>query len=212
MPGAMAPSGAVMTVDCASWSRRPQDELGGGAPRPRYERLASARTATPKSSPRLTLMVGQMLGRTCCRTIPSDPVPDVRAAVMYCCASTRLATTRVRRATMADTETPIATVTVRSEAPVTATMSMASRSSGKAMRMSMAADIASSTQPPAKAAARPSGTPMAAPTTTAPMPTTSAMRAPTMTCAKRSRPSRSVPSRWLMLGLSRRPPLVSLGS
>ena len=33
-PGAIAPSGAVTTVLCASCNRRPQDELGGGAPRP----------------------------------------------------------------------------------------------------------------------------------------------------------------------------------
>ena len=156
--------------------------------------------------------MGQMLGRTCCQTIPSEPVPDVRAAVMYCCASTRLETTRVSRATIADTETPMATVTVTSEAPVTATISMASRSRGKAIRMSMAADIVSSSQPPAKAAARPTGTPITAPTTTAPRPTTSAMRAPTMIWVKRSRPSLSVPSQWLSPGLSRRPPDVSLGS
>ena len=41
---------------------------------------------------------------------------------MYCWARTRLETTRVSRATMADTETPMATVTVSSEAPVTATI------------------------------------------------------------------------------------------
>ncbi len=157
-------------------------------------------------------MVGQMLGSTCCHTMPTRPVPDVRAAVMYCWARTRLETTRVSRATIAETDNPMATVTVSSEDPVTATTSIASRSSGKAIRMSMPADKVSSSQPAANAAPRPIGMPIAAPTATAPSPTIRAMRAPTMICVDRSWPSRSVPSQWLSDGPSRRLPVVSLGS
>jgi hypothetical protein len=113
---------------------------------------------------------------------------------------------------IADIDSPMAMVTVVSDASVAATNSIASNSSGKAMRMSSTAVRASSSQPLANAASSPTGMPMAAPTMTAPRPTTSAMRAPIMTCDARSRPSRSVPRRWPMPGLSRRPPEVSLGS
>ena len=113
---------------------------------------------------------------------------------------------------MADTESPIATVTVPSEAPVAATNSIASSSSGKAI-----SDVQGSGQGVVQPAAgerraRPAGTPIAAPTTTAPTPTTSAIRAPTMSCVNRSRPSRSVPSQWSKPGPSSRRPDVSLGS
>ena len=71
-PGAIAPTGATATVPCASCSRRPQDAFGGGAPSPRYDRLASASTATPNWSARLTLSVGQMFGQD----VPAhDPEP-----------------------------------------------------------------------------------------------------------------------------------------
>ena len=96
--GAMAPTGAVSTVPWASCSIRPHDALGGGAPRPRYDRLASASTATPNWSARRDRQRRGDVRQDVAADDAGQRVPLVRAAVTNCSCSTRRARMRVRRA------------------------------------------------------------------------------------------------------------------
>ena len=87
--------------------------------------------------------------------MPGSRVPLVRAAVTNCSCSTRLARMRVSRAMTAAMASPIAKIAEPSEAPCTATTSIASRRTGKAMTTSSVAERVSSTQGRARAAASP---------------------------------------------------------
>ncbi len=96
-----------------------------------------------------------MFGSTCWNTIPITLVPLVRAAVTNCSCSTQTREDTVRRATTADIASPIASTADHNDAPWTATTSIASSSTGKAITTSSPAESVSSTQGRAKAARRP---------------------------------------------------------
>ncbi|CAB4664055.1 unannotated protein [freshwater metagenome] len=121
-------------------------------------------------------------------------VPDARDAVIKSLLRTLFTSRRVSRAIIADIPNPIANIAEVSEDPRAATINIASKRVGNAIKISRSAESDSSSQRWAKPAARPSVKPTTPAITTAEKPTDKAILAPTIRRETKSRPSLSVPN------------------
>ena len=108
------------------------------------------------------------------------------------------------RANVGMLNNPMASVALRAPGPQVAASMMAVSSAGKAKATSVSFRISDSVQPRCCAASRPMKVPMHSPKPTAPMPTSNGLRAPASNWDTTSRPSASVPSQCLVLGLASR--------
>ena len=118
-----------------------------GSLRPRNESPASKRIALPTISAAWTTIGGRAFGRMTISMSPRSPAPDERDEVTYSISRRRRNSERVTRATAVQLTIPIANVTIASDAPNRATITIENSRVGRTWKNSVMRIRTSSTQP-----------------------------------------------------------------
>src|SRR5262245_20199685 len=185
-------------------SMLPQLGLGGGSPRPRKLRPASARMTPAIPTVAWTMTGPAMLGRRWRTRMRSELAPAARAESTNSSSRERRIWARDSLAYPTHPMRHSASTRFPSPGPRTATREMARRMFGKASRMSMPRITMSSSHPPQKPATVPTARPITAEQRTTTTLRNREMRAPYMSRLRMSRPSSSSPSGWSREGAAKR--------
>src|SRR5262245_14218653 len=188
-----------------SSSIAPHEGIGGGAPTPRNDRLASAMIAPESPKVAWTSSAGSASGNRWRPTMRAGDAPRASAASVNSRRRNARICARVSRAYAVQPRTTSATTTLRALGPSMAARVIARSRPGKASSTSMTREIASPTHPPYHPAMQPIATPTTSARPTAAAPTASESRAPPTRRARTSRPRASCPRRCAALGGRRRP-------